>query len=904
MKRKHVIGIAAAALGTAFVATGVVAKLKKGDSVYKNNPDQKNPLEGKKVIFVENDNEPENADGVRGHLEAVGESDHVPGLYEKYIKRGIDIVLSFGGLVVLSPVLLGIAIAIKIDDLGPVLFTQKRTGQSKKYFKLHKFRSMKMCTPHDKPTHMLENPEQYITKVGKFLRAHSLDELPQIWDIFIGNMSVIGPRPGLWNQDLLTAERDKYGANDVKPGLTGWAQINGRDELEISDKARLDGEYCENIGFKMDAKVFLGSIHVFGKDDSVVEGGTGEMKKSVGRSYTAGKSDEELIGHIGFGEPVEVDTKTEKKVLITGSGSYIGETFRKYANKHYSALKVDVVDMLDPSWREKDFSFYDIVYHVAGIAHADVGNVNEATKAKYYTINTDLAVNVCEKAKAEGVKEFVFMSSMIVYGDSAPYGKRKVVDKYTVPVAANFYGDSKLQADVAVRDLANDSFKVIVLRPPMIYGKGSKGNYPTLAKLAKKLPIFPNVNNERSMLHIDNLCEFLCQIMLVKEIKENVVVLVPQNAEWTKTSEMVREIGEVTGKKIKLVGGIMKPTVAIGGKIPGKIGNLVNKAFGNLAYAQSVSEYPGISYRMVNLKNSIKRTEGNKNVGFDDVQDVTFIILTKNEEINLPDCLESIKGFAKRVVVVDSGSTDKTVEIAKYYGADVYEHKFENYARQFNWGIDNINISTKWTFRLDADERLTPELCKELAHLMKMHDNDSVNGITMEAWLYFMGRKIRHGCHNKRKLMLFKTGTGRIEDRKMDEHTVLSEGTAIYTKERFIHYDFKDMTHWTNKMNWYATREMQDYYDFINGKDSGVEGDSTISGTRKNKFGVYYKFPIFMRSHLLFIYYYIFKLGFLDGKEGFVYHYMYHRWYRTLVDSKILEQKITNRAFEETGDLK
>ena len=136
-----------------------------------------------------------------------------------------------------------------------------------------------MCTPHDKTTHMLENPEHYITKVGKFLRAHSLDELPQIWDIFIGNMSVIGPRPGLWNQDLLTAERDKYGANDVRPGLTGWAQINGRDELEIPEKAKLDGEYVARLGIRMDVKCFLRSVGVFGGDDSVVEGGTGEMSK-------------------------------------------------------------------------------------------------------------------------------------------------------------------------------------------------------------------------------------------------------------------------------------------------------------------------------------------------------------------------------------------------------------------------------------------------------------------------------------------------------------------------------------------------------------------------------------------------------------------------------------------------
>ena len=612
MSWKKVVGIVAATLGTAFVTTAVVAKVKKDNSQYKNEPDQKNPMEGKKVIFVEDENDKENADGMRGHLEAVGITGHKAGVYEKYVKRGIDVVLSFGGLVVLSPLLLGISIAIKIDDPGPVLFTQKRVGENKRYFKLHKFRSMKMCTPHDKPTHMLENPEQYITKVGKFIRAHSLDELPQIWDIFIGNMSVIGPRPGLWNQDFLTAERDKYGANDIKPGLTGWAQINGRDEIEIPVKAKLDGEYAQKMGPLMDAKVFLGSLHVFGGDNSVVEGGTGEMKKqTVGRHYTDGMTSEELIGHIGFGEPVEVDIETEKKVLITGAGSYIGEAFQTYATEHYPALKVDAVDMIDGSWREKNFSSYDIIYHVAGIAHADVGNVDEATKAKYYAVNTDLAVEVCEKAKAEGVKNFVFMSSMIVYGDSAPYGKSKVVDEHTVPFAANFYGDSKLQADAAVRELADDSFHVFVLRPPMIYGKGSKGNYPTLAKFAKKLPVFPNVDNERSMLHIDNLCEFLCQIMMVKEVKENAIVLIPQNGEWTKTSEMVKEIGEVTGKKVRLIGGIMKPAVLLGGKVPGKIGGLVNKAFGNSTYAHEMSIYEGIVYQTTSLKESIQKTEGN-----------------------------------------------------------------------------------------------------------------------------------------------------------------------------------------------------------------------------------------------------------------------------------------------------
>ena len=268
-----------AILVVAFILMVILALAKKKSSVYGNEPKQKNPLEGKKVVFVENENEPENADGVRGHLEAVGEYQHKAGVYEKYIKRGLDIILSFCGLVVLSPVFLILAIAIYIDDPGPILFTQKRVGKNKQYFKLHKFRSMKMCTPHDKPTHMLENPEQYITKVGKFLRAHSLDELPQIWDIFIGNMSVIGPRPGLWNQDLLTAERDKYGANDVRPGLTGWAQINGRDELEIPEKAKFDGEYVAKMGLGMDVRCFLGSVGVFGGDDSVIEGGTGAMEE-------------------------------------------------------------------------------------------------------------------------------------------------------------------------------------------------------------------------------------------------------------------------------------------------------------------------------------------------------------------------------------------------------------------------------------------------------------------------------------------------------------------------------------------------------------------------------------------------------------------------------------------------
>ena len=200
-------------------------------------------------------------------------------MYRTFFKRLLDIILSGCAIVILSPLLLVIAIAIKIDDPGPVLFRQKRVGIHKTHFSIMKFRTMKMDTPNDTPTHLLENPEQYITKVGKFLRKSSLDELPQIFQIFTGKMSIIGPRPALWNQFDLIAERDKYGANDVRPGLTGWAQINGRDELPIDVKARLDGEYVEKLSFLFDCKCFLGTIVSVLKHDGAVEGGTGQLEK-------------------------------------------------------------------------------------------------------------------------------------------------------------------------------------------------------------------------------------------------------------------------------------------------------------------------------------------------------------------------------------------------------------------------------------------------------------------------------------------------------------------------------------------------------------------------------------------------------------------------------------------------
>lgn len=200
-------------------------------------------------------------------------------VYKHFIKRLIDIILSGMGIVVLSIPMGIVSLIIKADDPGPVLFKQKRVGKGKTYFQLYKFRSMKLSTPHDMPTHLLQNPDQYLLKCGRIIRKLSIDELPQLFNIFKGDMSIIGPRPALWNQDDLVAERDKYGANDVKPGLTGWAQINGRDELEISVKAKFDGEYVEKESFLFDFKCFFRTIGKVLNSDGVVEGGTGKMKK-------------------------------------------------------------------------------------------------------------------------------------------------------------------------------------------------------------------------------------------------------------------------------------------------------------------------------------------------------------------------------------------------------------------------------------------------------------------------------------------------------------------------------------------------------------------------------------------------------------------------------------------------
>ena len=590
---------------------------------------------------------------------------------KKYLplKRTIDVVLSGGAIVVLSPVLGLLALAIKLDSKGPVLFKQKRVGKDKELFEIYKFRTMRTDTPSDMPTHMLKDPNQFITKTGKLLRKTSLDELPQIFNIFTGKMSIIGPRPALWNQDDLIAERDKYHANDVTPGLTGWAQINGRDELEIDVKAKFDGDYVNEMGLKMDIKCFLATIGSVLLGDGVVEGGTGELEETVdtqivdpekidkeakigaavvgtagvvgltglGLTYKYLKSKDNkkdnkshkglllsslALGYVTYTTYINVKRKVQlqdnfvneeelkqtnldkhlplKKVLITGANSYIGESVEKWLNNSDNEYEVDTLDMLDPNWKEFDFSKYDTVFHVAGIAHADVGNVSEEVKQKYYQVNTDLTLEVANIAKNAKVRQFIFMSSMIVYSGCGTTH----ITKDTKPKAENFYGDSKLQADLKLQEMNDDSFKVVVVRPPMIYGKGSKGNYPQLVKLATKLPVFPIVYNKRSMLHIDNLCEFI-KLMIDNEESG---VFFPQNSKYTNTSDMVQMIASVKGHRI-----IMLPGTSLSIKllenVPGKIGGLAKKAFGDSYYDMSLSEYKD-EYRVNGLRNSIEKTEG------------------------------------------------------------------------------------------------------------------------------------------------------------------------------------------------------------------------------------------------------------------------------------------------------
>ena len=290
----------------------------------------------------------------------------------------------------------------------------------------------------------------------------------------------------------------------------------------------------------------------------------------------------------------------KKRILVTGVNSYIGNAFRSYMEQFPEEAEVEGISVRNDAWKTLDFSGYDCVFDVAGIAHADTGHVSEEVKKQYYAVNCDLTVALAKKAKEAGVRQFVFMSSAIVYGDSAPIGFQRVITRETPPAPADFYGDSKLQAEKGILPLGDEHFKITILRPPMIYGKNSKGNYPVLSKMAQSLPVFPKVENQRSMLYVGNLVEFVR--LIIKNEEEG--FFFPQNEQYSNTSQLVQMIAEAHGKHVILVGGCTGPL-----RVLSQATGLVNKAFGSLAYDMSMSEYKE-DYRKYSLEESIRLTEG------------------------------------------------------------------------------------------------------------------------------------------------------------------------------------------------------------------------------------------------------------------------------------------------------
>ena len=492
--------------------------------------------------------------------ENLNETEYVVGeaerrtFYEKYVKRALDVSISFCGLIVLSPVIAVSSAIVFLEDPGTPIFKQKRVGIHKTYFQIHKLRSMKQNCP-DIPTHLMENPEQYILKSGKVFRKYSVDELTQLIDIIRGKMSIVGPRPALWNQDDLVAERDKYGANDVMPGLTGWAQINGRDELEIPVKAKLDGEYVQALkkssisGFVMDCKCFLGTITSVLHHDGVVEGGTGELHKEE-------NNETEYIGTLPNGY---------KKVLITGKDSYIGEKIKLYLERYPEFYGVDIIDTKELKPTTEMFVEYDVVINVAGIAHI---KETEENQNLYYKVNRDLCVNMATKAKKAGVKQFIVLSSMSVYGVTTGH-----IMKYTEPHPSSAYGDSKLQADKILQSMEDDYFRVAILRPPMVYGKGCKGNYQLLRKFSLHSPVFPKYDNQRSMIFIGNLCEFVKNLI----DEENTGLFFPQNKDYVCTSDIVKQIANENGHRVMNLH-LFNPIIKVFKM------NIIKKVFGDLTY--------------------------------------------------------------------------------------------------------------------------------------------------------------------------------------------------------------------------------------------------------------------------------------------------------------------------------
>lgn len=299
---------------------------------------------------------------------------------------------------------------------------------------------------------------------------------------------------------------------------------------------------------------------------------------------------------------LHVESKTYR-VLITGANSYIGTSFENWIKANCRDVITKTIDLRKDSWQEESFSGYDAVFHVAGIAHADVGGASEEQKALYYQVNTELTARCAEKAKTDGVGQFIFMSSMIVYGESAGIGTARMITRDTAAVPANFYGDSKLKAEEKLLKLETDAFRIVILRPPMIYGRGSKGNYPLLAKMAAKLPFFPKISNQRSMLYVGNLCRFV--YLMVRNRERG--IFFPQNSEYVCTSDMVKEIAAVKGRRIYLWR-CFNPFLRLAGHLGGRIGGLANKAFGNMTYEKTMSEYKE-EYRIYDFRESVRLTE-------------------------------------------------------------------------------------------------------------------------------------------------------------------------------------------------------------------------------------------------------------------------------------------------------
>ena len=287
------------------------------------------------------------------------------------------------------------------------------------------------------------------------------------------------------------------------------------------------------------------------------------------------------------------------RILITGVHSYIGTSFQTYMASRQPDWQIETVSLRDEQWRKMRFSRYDTVLHTAGIAHADRGKISRERGHLYYQVNTELAVETAEKAKADGAGQFLYLSSAIIYGNSAPIGKTKVITEETPPAPQSCYGDSKLQAELRLRPLDSPDFHVAILRLPMVYGPGSKGNYLLLAKAARRIPVFPMIRNQRSMLYVENLCEFLRLVIKNRESG----TFYPQNGEYVCTSEMVKEIAQAHSHRLWLVKGF-QPMLRLAEHGSG----LITKVFGNLAYAQDLSQYPE-NYRVCSFAESIRRTE-------------------------------------------------------------------------------------------------------------------------------------------------------------------------------------------------------------------------------------------------------------------------------------------------------